>query len=117
MRFRNFKISRFIPNFVIAMAYPLIRCLRAESGGLLYLLNGMTVIGLVLIILGTVYNLVLKGDFDITAFIADRALKHTQKGYKAYKEDREEEREGSFNYPLFTGILLLVSSVILSLFY
>ena len=116
MKFKNFRLGGFLPHFIIAMAYPAVRALRAESNGLLYLVNGMTIIGLVMIILGVLYNLVLKGDFDITGFIADRALRRTQKGYKAYKQDREDEREGSFNYPLFVGILLIAASAVLSRF-
>ena len=116
MNFRNFKLSGFLPNFIIAMAYPAVRALSSEASRLLHLVNAMTVIGLVMIILGVLYNLVLKGDFDITRFIADRAMKHTQKGYKAYKEDREDEREGSFNYPLFVGIILIAASIVLSRF-
>ena len=48
MNFRNFRLSGFLPNFIIAMAYPAVRAFSSETNRLLQLVNAMTIIGLVI---------------------------------------------------------------------
>lgn len=118
MKFKNIVPSHLLAYLTVACLYPLYRVLSAETNKLLHLINSLTIVGGVFLILGVIASFVLHGDTDITAFVLKRTLfpKKT-KDYDSYKQDREEERESSFNYPLFTGILMIAAAVILTFVY
>ena len=69
-------------------------------------------------IVGGIVNIFIRsGDFDITSFIAKRSMtKDSNLTFEKYKEDKQKEREDSFNYLLFVGIITLFISVIASIF-
>ena len=48
------------------------------------------------------------GDFDITGFIASRAIGKNKEDFDAYITNQNEKRKDSFNYPLLCGIILIV---------
>ena len=115
MKFKNMNPGRLLACLMIGMAYPLLSYLSASGDKLLCLINGMTICGFVLLIFGAFNILVLHGDLDITSFVAARFFsKGNSKGWEAYKKDREEDRQQRFNYPLFTGLLMLAASALLT---
>lgn len=112
-RFKYLKFKNLICCLFITLAYPAIKALRAETNKLLLFTDSLTVIGFIMLILGILYNLSLKGDFDRTRYILDRSLFKNVKGQDAYMEDLKKDREESFNYPLWLGIFYIVFSVAL----
>lgn len=116
MRLRNVKIKRLITILVIAFLYPFYRYISSDNDQLLDFINAVTIIGIVFLVFGVFNILVMHGDFDITEYVAKRALfRKATKPYKAFKEDKKEEREGRFNYPLLTGIIMVAAAAILTL--
>lgn len=117
MRFRSFKLRQFGIYAAAALLYPAYAYL--SSGNMMIkLIDAMTVTGLVFVILGIVYSMIRHGDFDIAEYVTRRTLnKGNVKPFKAFKEDKKEERKDSMNYPFFTGLLLLICSAVLSIFY
>jgi len=114
--FKNFKFKNFLGNLLLCIIYPLVRAYVSENK--LYVLsNTLCIMSLVFVIFGMINLLILKGDFDITSFIAKRSLsKNTNLTYEKYTKDKESERKGSFNYPLLVGIIVFIISYIISNF-
>lgn len=118
MNFKNLNFSRLLVCLFIGMAYPILSYVSSDGDKLLRLINGMTICSLVLLVFGAFNILVLHGDMDITSFVAARFLsKGKSKGWDAYKKDREDDRKQRFNYPLFTGLLMLGASILLTVIY
>ena len=108
MRLRSFRLRNFLVYLSAALVYPVIVLVTADS---------LTVVGLVMIILGVVFSLIGHGDFDIISYVAQRsAARGHFKSFAAFREDQEEKRKDSANYPLLTGILFLVAAALLTLF-
>ena len=109
-----------ISHLIITLAYPAVRGYTAGPGGLTLFTDALTITGLVLIIGGIAYSFVLLGDFDISSFTLRRGVKRSDPekpmDFKKFERDRREERENSFNYPLFLGIVYIIVSVILAYF-
>jgi len=103
-------------HLLITLAYPALRALKAPPGQrLLLFTDSLTVIGLVLVVCGVVYALILRGDFDRAGFVFGRGLRGGGgKSYRAYAADRKEEREDAFNYPLFLGIVYLIVCAVIA---
>ncbi len=117
MRFGNFRFRTFIQYFIPALIYP-VWAYVSSGGKLIRLMDAMTVTGLVFLILGVVFSMVRLGDFDIVGYVARRTVqKGDVKPFRAYLEDKREERKRGMNYPLLTGAVLLAASALLSLVY
>ena len=120
MKFKNLKPRPLLICLVIGLIYPCIAFLTADNQ-LLALINALLTSGLVFIVFGVLYSLILHGDFDITEYVATRWLHRKSQDYKKsydkFKTDKKEGREDSFNYPLFAGILLVIASAVLTAFY
>ena len=115
-RLRNFRLSGFLPILVIALAYPIMKTSLSERKGLVFSDTSL-LIGLFLIIIGVLYHLYLKGDFDAIRYRSEVSLsKRYDLPYERYKEEVEEKRKDSFNYPLFCGLVMIFLSFIVSLF-
>lgn len=115
--FKKFKLSSFIASTIISFAYPIIKVFSIENNKLTVFSDSCFIVGLLFTIFGIFNSLYLHGDFDITTFIARKSfLKQKNETYSEYKENLKEKREGSFNYPLFNGILLIIIAIITSLF-
>lgn len=116
MKFHNFRLSSFLPHLFIGAVYPLYKYL---SGGrsLLDGINALTFSGLAFLLIGVFVSMILHGDFDITAYVAGRALhKKGSKDYRAYKQDKDEDHAAGFNYPLLTAFVLLAAAIALTVF-
>ncbi len=117
MHFRSFKFKQFVLYAGAALLYPAYAYLFSENK-MLKLIDALTVTGLVFVILGVVYSMIRRGDFDIAEYVTRRSLnKGDVKPFKAFKEDKKEERKDSMNYPFFTGLLLLLGAAVLTIFY
>ena len=116
MHFRSFKFKQFILYAGAALLYPAYVYLSSENK-MLKLIDALTVTGLVFVILGVVYAMIRRGDFDIAEYVTRRSLnKGDVKPFKAFKEDKKEERTDSMNYPFFTGLLQLLGAAVLTVF-
>ena len=114
MRNRRVKIQRLAATLITAMLYP-VYAYVSSGKSLLKLIDAMTITGLVFIVIGIVYSMVRRGDFDITEYMARRSVrKGNVKPFEAFKEDKKEERKDSLNYPFWTGLLLLAVSGLLT---
>lgn len=114
--FQGFKISNFIASLIIGFIYPIAKTAISENK-LLVFSDTCFIISLFFIGFGVINSLYLHGDFDITSFIAKRSFtKDKKESYDEYKENINEKRKDSFNYPLFTGLLILIVSIISSRF-
>lgn len=127
-RMKNIRPSMLISHLIITLVYPLAAALRAEQNRLLVFTDAMTIVSLLLVIVGIIYSLVLHGDFDVSNYylqhsgrsIARRfavrrgAQMQQEEDIAKFISDAREKREGSFNYPLFLGIVYLLAAVIIA---
>lgn len=114
MNLKNLKTKNLIINLLIALAYPVLKLVTSENR-LLAFSDACFIIGLFLTIVGIATWLLLKGDFDITAYIADRAFKKEDRDFDVFMKDQKEKRKDSFNYPVLCGIIMLILSFITAL--
>ena len=114
MNLKNLKIKNLITNLLIALAYPILKFATSKNR-LLAFSDACFIIGLFLIIVGILTWLLLKGDFDITTYIADRVFKKEERDFNTFMKDQKEKRKDSFNYPFFCGIIMLILSFITAL--
>lgn len=114
--FANFKLKHFIANLAICVIYPIIKAFTSDNK-LLVLSDTLFIMSLVFIVAGVVTSFILHGDFDITSFIAKRSFKHDSDfTFEKYKKEKQDERKGSFNYPLLVGIIVFIISYIISIY-
>ena len=115
-RFKNIKLKYLLPHIIVTLAYPAVRASRAESNGLLLFTDALTIIGAVLIILGIFYSFILHGDFDRVSYTFQRGLIRNGivRPFEDVQRDKQKDREDSFNYPLWLGILYIIVSAILA---
>ena len=110
VRFRNFHFKQFLLYLIPAILYPVYAYVSSEQK-LLKCMDALTIMGLVFLILGVIFSLMRHGDFDIAEYVTRRTVqKGDIKPYAAFKEDKQEKRKDSFNYPFFTGIVLLLAA-------
>lgn len=115
--FKNFKLGDFIAHFSLIISYPLIKTIITKDNKLLTLSDTLLIMAFVFIIAGVINSFVLHGDLDITSFVAKRiSSKNANLSYDKFKKDKENERKGSFNYPLFVGIISIFISYIIAIF-
>ena len=114
-RFRNIKPRLLITQLIVTLIYPVAKAAISDYNRLLIFTDSLTIIAAVLLIAGIVYSLVLHGDFDISGFVLKRGLERKEKhSFTAYMEDRKQEREDAFNYPLFLSALYFAAVLILA---
>ena len=117
MRFRPFKLKALLPYLSAALIYPVIALITSDQK-LLKFIDALTITGFVFLILGIIGNLTRHGDFDIMEFIARRSLKAgDKKTFAAFKDDKEQKRKDSANYPFLTGIILIAVSALLAVIF
>lgn len=115
MKFKNIKVKYLIPNLILAFAYPLIKAFTSEKP-LLAFSDSCTYIGLAFLITGLVNTFFLHGDLDITGYVAQRAISGEKEDFEKYMVEKEEKRKESFNYSLFSALILFLIAYISSLF-
>ena len=118
MHFRSFRLKNFAVYFLAAVIYPAYAFISSGDNRMLKLIDALTVTGLVFLIVGIVYSMIRHGDFDIAEYVSRRSWRKGDiKPFKAFKEDKKEERKDSMNYPFFTSLLLLLAAAVLTVFY
>lgn len=116
-RFRAIKPRLLIVQLVITLAYPIAKAAISEHNRLLIFTDSLTIIAALLLIVGVVYRLYQRGDFDISGFALKRGVQRDRakkQSFDAYMDDKKHEREESFNYPLFLGLVYIAVALILA---
>ena len=118
-RLRKISLPGFLSYLGTALIYPVYIWITSD-GKLLKFIDAMTIAGLVFLIFGIVLSMVRHGDFDIMEYVTRRSassMRHEKmKPFAAFKEDKNEKRKDSVNYPFLTGILMLLASGLLTIF-
>ena len=113
-RFKSIRPGPLLLHLAVTLAYPVLKTCLASANRLQVFSDVLAIVGLMLLALGVLYSMFLRGDFDVSAYLLLRGLHKTGgQSFEAYWADRKERREEAFNYPLFSGLAyLLVSAVI-----
>ena len=112
--FKNFSLKMFLRCLPFVIVYPLYKTVTASNRALAFS-DSCLILSLVLLILGILYFLYQKGDFDNHTFLYSSGLK-PDANYETFKKKQDEKRENSFNYPLLYAVILLALSGLSSLF-
>ena len=114
MNSKNFNLETLLINLIVVLMYPILKCV-SNNNSLLAFSDSCMIMSLVMFIIGIFYNLFLKGDFDISGYITERAFRKEKRDLDVYMEDQKAKREDSFNYPLLCAIILLIISIFTAL--
>ncbi|MBR6209221.1 MAG: hypothetical protein IKQ69_09510 [Oscillospiraceae bacterium] len=114
-RLKNINPRVLLSHMIVTLAYPACKALIAESNKLMVFIDVMTIIALVMLIGGIIYAMILHGDFDISGFLLRRGARGGEKkGFREYLADLRENREKSFNYPLFLSLVYLAAAAFIA---
>ena len=116
-RLHAMKPRLLIVQLMITLAYPIAKAAISEYNRLLIFTDSLTIIAALLLIAGVLYSLYLHGDFDISSFLFRRGVQRGQarrQSFETFKANRREERENSFNYPLFLGLVYIIVALVLA---
>ncbi len=116
-RFHAMNPRLLIVQLIITLAYPIAKAAISEYNRLLIFTDSLTIIAALLLIAGVLYSLYLHGDFDISSFLFRRGAQRGQarrQSFETFKANRREERENSFNYPLFLGLVYIIVALVLA---
>ena len=112
--FKNIKLRTMLIVVPFTLAYPIIKALISSANRLLIFADSLLIISLVLLVLGILFTFTRHGDFDITRYVLQRGISKDIKSFAEFKKDREEQRERTFNYPLFFGLIYLAVALVIS---
>ncbi len=110
MKLKNFKLSNALLVSSFILSYPTLKALTSQKNRLLIFLDALTITSLMMLLVGVLYYLYLKGDFDSTRFFIHRATARKDLSYGDYIALQQEKRKDSFNYPLFLALFYLAVS-------
>ena len=111
MHFRDFRFRQFLPYLAVALLYPAYAFFASENK-LLRFVDALTITGVVFIILGAVRIFSRRGDPERLRFLRNR---HTPE--KSFLPDEEQQPQNGMNYPLLTGLALLLTAILLTLIF
>ena len=114
MNFKNFKWQNFLIVSLYVITYPALKAFTSEGNRLLVFLDVMTIVSTVMVLIGVLNHLYLKGDFDATHYVFVRKMSGKEIDYDKYIQEKREQKKDRFNYPLFTGLFYLVLAYIAS---
>ena len=118
-KLRKINLYSFLGYLGTALIYPVYAWITSD-GKLLRFIDATTIVGFVFLAFGVVQSLIRHGDFDISEYITRRSASSMRnrkmKSFSAFKEDKNEKRKDSVNYPFLTGILMLAAAALLILF-
>ena len=117
MKFKNIKLSSVVTISILMLSFPLYKALSSEGNKLLIFLDALTITSMVMILLGVLYYNYLKGDFDESRYVMFRQRSGKEVDFDKYIKDKQTEKEDSFNYPLFLGIVYFIVAFLGSFFY
>ena len=125
-KLKNIKPRMLLTHVVISMGYPAVRALLAQENRLMLFTDALTIVGLILLVVGIIYAMILHGDFDISTYLLQRGLRSFKFGPRRgeaadpnqspqeFLQEAREKRADAFNYPLFLGILYVLVSVVIA---
>lgn len=122
-KFKNIKPGVLISHVIITLAYPAAKCFRAERSRLLVFTDVLSIVALILVAAGIVYNMALRGYFDTTGYFVQRGFRsfsrtgvdlRPNQTLDEYLREARNRREDAFNYPLFLGLVYLAVSAVLA---
>ena len=126
LRLRNIKPRVLITHLIITMGYPAVRTILSQGNRLMLFTDALTIVGLILLVIGIIYAMILHGDFDISTYLLQRGLRsfrfaprkgeelNQNQSPQEFFQEAKEKRADAFNYPLFLGILYLLISVVIA---
>ena len=117
MNFKNFKWTNFLIVSLYVITYPALKAFTSEGNRLLVFLDVITIVSTVMVLIGVLNHLYLKGDFDATRFVFVRKMSGKEINYDKYIKEKREQKKDRFNYPLFTGLFYLALSYVISLIF
>ena len=112
--FKNIKLKTLLIALPLMLAYPIVKALISSANRLMIFSDALLIISLISIALGILFTFTRHGDFDITRYIFRRGIDKNVKSFDEYKKDREEQRDETFNYPLFFGLVFLAVSMLIA---
>ena len=112
--FKNIKLRTLLITIPISLAYPIVKALISKVNRLMIFADTLFITSLVLLGLGVLFTFTRFGDFDITRYIFYRGVNKNAKSFSDYKQDREDFRSETFNYPLFFGLVYLSVSLFIT---
>lgn len=114
--FKCIKLRTILITVPVTLAYPIIKAIISKTNRLMVFSDTLLITSLVLLLLGVLFTFSRFGDFDITRYVFRRGVDKNTKSYDEYKKDREYQRSETFNYPLFFGLIYLLTAGIIALF-
>lgn len=96
------------------LAYPIGKALISSYNRLMIFTDALFIISLILLVLGVLFTFTRFGDFDITRYVFQRGFGKDAKTFKDFKQDREDFRAETFNYPLFFGLVYILLSIFIT---
>lgn len=111
---RKNQIKRLFIIYFIALIYPFFKGIKENS--LLPITDSLFLMSMIVLLFGIMGHVGRLGTFDPAIYIFKKNLQRYNKSYEVYLEDVKEKKKDSFNYPLYLGILLLITSIIINLF-
>lgn len=114
--FKCIKLRTILITVPVTLAYPIIKAIISKTNRLMVFSDTLFITSLVLLLLGVLFTFSRFGDFDITRYVFRRGVDKNTKSYDEYKKDREYQRSETFNYPLFFGLIYLLTAGIIALF-
>ena len=122
-KLKKIKPTTLITQMIITLAYPVVRAFTVSHNRLLFFTDLLTIVGMLLLIVGIIYDLVLHGYFDISGYYLRRGFRsfsrhgvelNDKQTINEYLQEAKDRREDSFNYPLFLGIVYVLVSVFIA---
>lgn len=113
---RKPKLKNSIISILIGISYPAVKYFTSNTNKMLVFLDSLTIIGLLYLLGGIIVSIAFHGDLDALVFRAKHPKISDNSSFETYKLNKKKERENSFNYPLFEGILFIVSAYLLATF-
>jgi len=115
MKKENFNLKYFLYNMLFSLMYPCTKSIISVNKILVFS-DSTLIMGMFLLVIGILYSLYLKGDFDRTSYVAFNATASTKESFQDFINRIKEKRKDSFNYPLLCSVILILLSLITSLF-
>lgn len=117
MKIKNFRWQNFLVVSLYVITYPALKAFTSGGNRLLVFLDVLTIVSMVMVLIGVLNHLYLKGDFDATRYIFVRKRSGKEIDYDRYIKEKREQKKDRFNYPLFTGLFYLALSYVISLIF
>lgn len=100
--------------YIIASLYAVYK--GVSSNSIVSACDAYTIMGFVCLLIGLILHLFDSNELNATGFVIKRALFKYNKDFDAFMQDEKAKQKNRFNYSLFVSFLLILTSIIMSLF-